>query len=76
MPCTAWRPVAALDGDGKIGDFEDGVARITPLRHLGIERIAQAIAENVDGKDRERKADAGIDDVVRKQAEEPAGPRP
>src|SRR5439155_1250955 len=40
-----------------------------PLRHLGIERIAQAVAENVDGKDRERKTHAGIDDVVRVQAE-------
>src|SRR3954467_5591586 len=40
-----------------------------PLHHLGIERIAQAVAENVDGKDRERKAHTGIDDVVREQTE-------
>src|SRR6266576_1610956 len=41
-----------------------------PLRHLGIERIAQPVAENVDGQDRQRKAHAGIDDVVRIQAED------
>src|SRR5207244_10911532 len=41
-----------------------------PLRHLGIERIAQAVAENVAGKDRERKAYARIDDVVRIQTED------
>src|SRR5258705_14012601 len=40
-----------------------------PLRHLGIERVAQSIAQYVDGENGHREEHAGIDDVVREQTE-------
>src|SRR4029079_14050106 len=46
-----------------------GAAISDPLCHLGIKRIAQAIPQHVDGEDGEGEAHAGIDDVMREQAE-------
>src|SRR6266446_2755218 len=40
-----------------------------PLRHLGIDCVAQSISQHVDGEDGHRKELAGIDDVMREQAE-------
>src|SRR5258708_16454745 len=40
-----------------------------PLRHLGIDWVAQSISQEVGGEDGRRKENGGIDDVVREQAE-------
>src|SRR3954451_7656676 len=69
MPCTACVRSPPLMATLRFETSRTVLLTSHPLCHLGIERIAQSIAENVDGQDRERKADAGIDDVVREQAE-------
>src|SRR5258705_7819644 len=69
MPCTACVRSPPLMATERFETSRTVLLTSHPLRHFGIERIAQAVAENVDGQDRERKADAGIDDVVREQAE-------
>ena len=56
-------------------DVEDGLAvshrHIAP-RQLRIERVAQAVAQHVDGEHGEREEDAGEEDVVRVDAEQGA----
>src|SRR5882724_4485584 len=42
------------------------------LAHLGIERVAQSIAHDVDRQHGERKEDARVEDVVREHAEQGA----
>src|SRR5688500_1743576 len=42
------------------------------LAHLGIERVPQHVADDVDGAHGEGKEDAGIEDVVREHAEQRA----
>src|SRR3954471_17383802 len=69
MPCTACVRSPPLMATERFETSRTVLLTSHPLRHFGIERIAQAVAENVDGKDRERKTHAGIDDVVRVQAE-------
>ena len=74
------RAVAAgRQADGEAADVEDrGSARRPhrPLRHLGIERVAQAVAEHVHGEHGQREEDAGEQDAVRGDAEAGCGPRP
>jgi hypothetical protein len=36
-----------------------------PLGHLGVERVAQTVAQDVDRQHRHRQEDAGEEDVVR-----------
>src|SRR5438309_6407643 len=49
-----------------------GVTTSHPLRELGVEPVAQAVAQHVDGEHRERQADAREENVVRVDAEEAA----
>src|SRR2546430_3409847 len=69
MPCTACVLSPPLMATERFETSRTVLLTSHPLRHFGIERIAQTIAENVDGKDRQGQAHAGIDDVVRIQAE-------
>src|SRR3954464_15363664 len=75
MPCTAWVRSPPLMATDRFETSRTGSLTSHPLRHFGIERIAQAVAEHIDGQDREREADAGIDNVVREQAEHLASRR-
>src|SRR4029079_15673647 len=65
--CGLWPP--PLMATERLVISRTGAAISDPLRHLGIERIAQSIAQHVDGEDGEGEAHAGIDDVMREQAE-------
>src|SRR5690349_5142482 len=70
MPRTACgRSPLPLMATERLETSRTGALISHPLRHFGIERVAQSIAQYVDGQNRHRKADAGIDDVVREQAE-------
>src|SRR5690349_12385810 len=70
MPRTACgRSPLPLMATERLATSRTGALMSDPLRHLGIERVAQAIAQYVDGENSHRKTDAGIDDVVREQAE-------
>src|SRR5512138_78621 len=69
MPCTACVRSPPLMATERLETSRTVSLTSHPLCHFGIERVAQAVAEHVDGQDREREADAGIDDVMREQAE-------
>src|SRR4249919_2789178 len=70
MPRTACgRSPAPLMATERLAISRTGPLMSELLRHLGIERVAQAVAQHVDGQDRDREAYAGIDDIVREQAE-------
>src|SRR3954451_6799306 len=70
MPRTACgRSPPPLMATERLVISRTGPAMSDPLRHLGIERVAQAVAKDVDGKDGQGEEHAGIDDVVREQAE-------
>src|SRR5262249_47185583 len=67
---TAWgRSPIPLMATERLAISRTGVLISHPLHHFGIERIAQSGAQYVDGKNRHREEYAGIDDIVRKEAE-------
>src|SRR5262245_21606907 len=70
MPRTACgRSPTPLMATERLAISRTGALISDPLGHLGIERVTQSVAQNGDGENRHRKAHAGIDDVVREQAE-------
>src|SRR5438552_4563243 len=70
MPRTACgrspRPLIATE---RLAISRTGALILHPLHHFGIERVAQSVAQDVDRQNRHGEEDAGIDDVVREQAE-------
>src|SRR5215470_6886036 len=70
MPRTACgRSPLPLMATERLAISRTGALMSQPLCHLGIERVAQSVAQDVDSENRHRKEHAGIDDVVREQAE-------
>src|SRR3954447_1401515 len=70
MPRTACErsPSPAMVTE-RLATSRTGSAISDLLRHLGIERVAQSVAQHIDGENGGREEHAGIDDVVREQAE-------
>src|SRR5215470_3653938 len=69
MPRTACgRSPLPLMATERLAISRTGALMSDPLHHFGIERVAQSVAQDVDGQNGHRKENAGIDDVVRKQA--------
>ena len=63
--------------DGETAEVEDGRARRPSApRHLGVEGVAQRVAEHVHGEHGQGEEDAGEEDVVRVDAEQRSAPRP
>src|SRR5207237_6990810 len=70
MPRTACgRSPTPLMATERLAISRTGALMSDPLCHLGIERVAQSVAQHVDGKNRHREQYAGVDDVVRKETE-------
>src|SRR5215470_19884910 len=70
IPRTACgRSPTPLMATERLAISRTGALMSDPLGHLGIERVTQPVAQYVDREDSHRKAYAGIDDVVREQAE-------
>src|SRR5262245_55426362 len=70
---TAWAR-SAPDGSATVRllTSRTGFAISDFLAHLGIERVAQPVAHDVDRQHGQREEDAGIEDVVREHAEQRA----